>query len=75
MLNTQCSKVLVEFEGMNIRPVRFWRSNREYEVQKINLKFERKDGGRKYMCFAISTNEMETGLVFDREDLSWSLHE
>lgn len=66
-------KVLVEFEGGQVRPVRFWRGMREYEVKNIPMIFERQDGGRKYMCFAVDTGEMMAELRLDLQSFRFSI--
>ncbi|TSC84545.1 MAG: hypothetical protein G01um101416_1059 [Microgenomates group bacterium Gr01-1014_16] len=66
-------KVVVEFEGGKIRPVRFWRGTREYEVKGIPMVFERRDGGRKYMCFAVDTGAMMAELRLDLQNFQFSI--
>lgn len=66
-------KVVAEFSGLKVRPVRFeWRS-REYRVERVTVEFERKDGGRKYLCFGVDTGGMVAELRLDRQNLQFSL--
>ena len=64
---------MVEFDGMRVRPVKFWREGREYEVRQVTMVFERKDGGRKYMCFAVNTGGMMAELRMDTQNFQFSI--
>lgn len=70
MLNAQCS-MLVRFEKGKIRPVGFVREGREYQVKAIPLIYERKDGGRRYMCFNVDCGGMMAELVWDLQNFQW----
>ncbi|MEK9201146.1 MAG: hypothetical protein AAB909_04205 [Patescibacteria group bacterium] len=65
--------VLAKFSYGRAWPEKFWWHGREYQVVTINLIFQRKDGGRKYTCFAVSTATLEVELDLDRDDLTWIL--
>ena len=67
-------KVLVEFDGLQIRPVRFWQGIREYEVKRVTMRFERKNGGRRWLCFAVDTGGALAELRLDRENLQFSIY-
>lgn len=61
----------MRFTGGKIQPEVFWLNGREYRVKSIALVFERSDGGRKYLCFAVDTGGMIAELVMDKVDFSW----
>lgn len=63
------------FWGTKIYPIRFTWNGRRYEVKRITMKFERKDGGRNYLCFAVDAGTMMAELVLDRTDLQWRLND
>lgn len=65
--------VLAKFSYGKPWPQKFWWHGREHEIATINLVFQRKDGGRKYTCFSVSTLGLEAELRLDREDLVWSI--
>ena len=75
MLETKDSVgVDAAFWGTKIYPLRFTWNGRRYEVKRITMKFERKNAGRKYLCFAVDTGGMLAELAFDRTDLQWRLN-
>ncbi len=53
--------------------LRFVWGGRRHEVKRVNLVFERKNGGRKYLCFVVDTGGMVAELAFDRQDLGFSI--
>ncbi len=61
------------FWGGKIYPLRFVWGGRRHEVKRVNLVFERKNGGRKYLCFVVDTGGMVAELAFDRQDLGFSI--
>ncbi len=61
----------VSFWGSRVVPTRFVWDGRRHDVKRINMKFERKNAGRRYLCFALDTGSMLVELAMDREDLSW----
>jgi hypothetical protein len=65
--------VEVGFWGRRMTPLRFVWNGRRHEVKRVTMNFERTDGGKKYMCFAVDTGGMVAELVLDREDLIWKL--
>ncbi|MBI2587560.1 hypothetical protein HYW29_01990 [Candidatus Amesbacteria bacterium] len=66
-------KVVAEFEGGQVRPVKFWRGTREYKVKQVAMRFERRDGGRRYLCFSVGTGGMMAELVMDKEGMDWRI--
>ncbi len=63
--------VEVSFWGAKIFPLRFVWNGRRHEVKRLALRFERKDGGRKYICFDVDTGGMMVELAMDKESLNW----
>lgn len=63
--------VEASFWGARIFPLRFVWRGRRYEVKRVALRFERKDGGRKYLCFDVDTGGMVAELALDKENLDW----
>ncbi|KKT97424.1 MAG: hypothetical protein UX80_C0009G0032 [Candidatus Amesbacteria bacterium GW2011_GWA2_47_11b] len=66
-------EIVVRFSQGKVKPETFWWNGREYQVERIPLIFERKDGGRKYLCFSVDCGGMIAELVMDKEDLTWRL--
>jgi hypothetical protein len=66
-------RVMVEFVGLQIRPVRFGWGKREYEVKNITMRYKRRDGGRDFMCFVVDTGGALAELRLDRESLQFSV--
>jgi hypothetical protein len=63
----------VRFGGGVVLPIGFdWRG-RYYVVQRVTMTFERKNGGRRYLCFIAETAGMLAELAMDRESLIWRL--
>lgn len=65
--------VEVGFWGRRVTPLRFVWSGKRYEVKRITMNFERRDGQKKYSCFAVDTGGMMAELILDREELIWKL--
>lgn len=66
-------EVIVRFGGGKVIPVSFEWKNRKYEVKSVPMRFERRDGERKYLCFNVSTEGMMAELVMDRESFDWRI--
>ncbi len=66
-------EIVVRFINNKMQPEMFWLNGREYRVKDIALVWERSDGGRKYLCFAVDTGGMLAELDLDKQDLSWSV--
>ena len=64
----------VSFWGSKMFPTRFVWGGRRHEIKRVTMKFERKDGGKRYLCFAVDTGQMMAELAMNREDLSWRLN-
>ncbi len=64
-------EVVVRFSQGKVKPEVFWLNGREYRVRDITLVFERSNGGRKYLCFAVDTGGMMAELVMDKQNFSW----
>ncbi len=67
-------KVRADFEGAKVTPILFRRSNQKHKVTKVNLRWEDREGGRKFFYFSVS---VEAGDVYqmhlDSSDMSWHL--
>ena len=63
----------VEFALGKVVPRWFEWKGREYQVKRVPMVFERKDGGRKYLCFSVDASGMMVELVMDKEELSWRI--
>jgi len=67
--------VEVGFWGRKIWPMRFVWGGKRHEVRRVTIRFERRDGGRRYLCFGVETAGMVAELALDRDDLTWKLKE
>lgn len=65
--------VEVGFWGARVVPMRFVWNGRRHEVKRITIKFEREDGGRKFLCFGVDTGGMIAELLMDRQSLVWKV--
>lgn len=54
-------------------PLRFVWKGRRHEVKRVTMCWEERNGGKKYLCFAVDTGGMMAELVLDRENFEWSL--
>lgn len=63
----------VSFWGQKIYPTRFMTEGRRYEIKRVMIRFERKDGGREFLCFGVDTGGAIAELQMDKTDLSWRL--
>ncbi len=62
---------VINFSKGKIIPVSFRWYGRDYEINRINLTFNRRDGDRKYLCFAVDTAGMAVELRLDTKDLKF----
>jgi hypothetical protein len=65
--------VLVQFMNGIAKPVIFSWRGRKYKIERISLTFDRKDGGRKILCFSVDTGGMMAELAMDRESFVWKI--
>ncbi|MFH0852972.1 MAG: hypothetical protein V1853_01020 [bacterium] len=64
---------LVAFHNRKVEPIAFhWGKNR-YQVDKVNLTYRRRDGGKLYYHFAVSSGGNTFDLCFDSVTLEWYL--
>lgn len=63
--------VEVSFGDDRVSPTRFVWRNRNYEVRRVTMQYERKDGGKRFLCFAVDTGGMTAELVMDTTDFKW----
>jgi hypothetical protein len=66
-------QVNVQFIGSKVVPISFIENGREHLVRKIALQFWRRDGNRKYLCFALSTFGRDVELAWSLDDLVWQI--
>lgn len=67
--------VEVSFWGRKVFPIRFVWRGRRHEIKRVTGKFERSDGGRRYLCFGVDTGGMVAELAMDKDDLSWRIYQ
>jgi len=65
--------VLVKFFDGKTSPTLFEWRGRSYQIKRISLIFDRTDGGKRFLCFAVDTGGMMAELVFNRQDLNWTM--
>ena len=63
----------VSFWGEKIYPTRFMFNGRRYEIKRITVRFERKDGGREFLCFGVETSGALAELRMDKSNFTWKL--
>ncbi len=68
-------RVAVDFAGPKIHPLAFVWNGRKYVVQKVNLVYKRRDGNRELWCFAVSDAANSYVLLYDPENMRWTLEE
>lgn len=68
-------RVFVDFKAQQVRPVAFLRAGRRYDVKRVNLVYKRRVGARFVWCFAVSDSGNSYILVYDPENLMWTLEE
>jgi hypothetical protein len=66
--------VEVSFWGRKVVPLRFVWEGRRHEVKRVTLKFERNDGGKEFLGFAVDTGTMLAELLLDKKDLVWRIN-
>ena len=63
--------VLVKFFDGKTTPTLFEWRGRSYQIKRISLIFDRSDGGKKFLCFAVDTGSMMAELAMDSFNLNW----
>ncbi|HJZ05098.1 MAG TPA: hypothetical protein VJ327_04530 [Patescibacteria group bacterium] len=63
----------VEFALGKVTPRWFGWRGREYQVKRVPMVFERKDGGRRYICFNVTTDGMIAELSLDTQNFQFSI--
>ncbi|HCJ52478.1 MAG: hypothetical protein A2898_04345 [Candidatus Kerfeldbacteria bacterium RIFCSPLOWO2_01_FULL_48_11] len=68
-------RVVVDFDGVKVRPLAFLRAGKRYDVERVNLVYRKRVGSRYVWCFAVSDGGNTYGLEYDPERLIWVLSE
>lgn len=68
-------RVAVDFQGSKIRPLAFVWGAKKYIVKKVNLVYKRRHGDGYQWCFAVSDASNSYVLLYDPENLRWTLEE
>lgn len=72
-------RVVVDFSPVRgvgrVKPLAFLWAGRKYTVAKLNLRYKRPHGKRFVWCFAVSDHANSYVLVYDPEELHWTLEE
>ncbi len=68
-------RVAVDFAGSKITPLAFVWSGKKYVVEKVNLVYKRRDGARELWCFAVSDAANSYVLLYDPQNMRWTLEE
>ncbi len=68
-------RVAVDFHGAKIRPLAFVWGAKKYTVEKVNLVYKRRHGDGYQWCFAVSDKVNSFVLLYDPENLHWTLEE
>jgi len=68
-------RVAVDFQGTKIRPLAFVWGAKKYVIEKVNLVYKRRHGDGYQWCFAVSDKTNSYVLLYDPENLQWTLEE
>lgn len=68
-------EVMVNFSNHKVRPVFFKWKDKTYQVEKLNLVHQEKDGNDKIYYFSVSDKVNYFRLAFFTCDLSWRIQE
>jgi hypothetical protein len=68
-------RVAVDFRGPEVKPLAFMWNGRKYLIDKVNLRFKRQHGDHWQWCFAVSDAANSYILLYDPEDMRWTLEE
>jgi hypothetical protein len=67
-------KVRADFQGGEIRPLRFKRGGREHRIKSVNAHWETREGRRKLHYFSVTIDSGDVcQLFFNNEELVWWL--
>ncbi len=64
-------EVTADFKWGKVTPISFVWKGRKFEVGRVTITFERKDGGRKFICFGVETTGMMAELAWDIQAMKW----
>jgi len=69
-------RVFADFQSTQVRPIAFIRkTGRRYDIQKVNLVYRKRVGDKYHWCFACSDDANTYVLLYNPEDLVWTLRE
>lgn len=68
-------RVAVDFAGPKVKPLAFLWRGRKYTIAKVNLVYKRREGDRNLWCFAVSDEANSYVLLYDPDQLRWTLEE
>ncbi len=71
-VNERVNVLVKFFEGKTTPTLFEWRG-RSYQIKRISLIFDRSDGGKRFLCFAVDTGNMMAELAMNREDFAWKI--
>jgi len=74
-LNEQV-RVFADFNSTQVRPIAFIRkTGRRYDINKVNLVYQKRVGDKYHWCFACSDNANIYVLFYNPQSLQWTLRE
>lgn len=73
-LNEKIS-VLVSFMKNRVLPLSFEWSGRKYQIEKVNMAYASRDGGKLWHYFSVVSGNGFFKLAFDTENCSWQVQE
>jgi hypothetical protein len=65
--------VLATFHDRKVEPIAFHWGLKKYRVDKVNLSYRRRDQGRLYYHFAVTSGAGTYDLCYDSEQMEWRL--
>ena len=73
MRTNEVAVVEAGFGKKGVWPLSFVWEGRRHEVKRVTMRWEERNGGKKYACFTVDTGGMVAELMLDRENLEWRL--
>jgi len=67
--------VLASFRGSVVKPLAFQWGGRDWNVRRVNMVHESRDGRAKLVYFSVSDDANYFKLRFNSETLAWTLEE
>lgn len=66
--------LIAQFKNGQTQPLAFRWQNKNYQIDKINLRYQQTQGKSNLIYFSVNTQAGVYILMFDQQGLTWKIH-